>query len=45
VTESQTYAWDDNSTYVQNPPYFEGMGKKGAGIRPTSSAPACSAVR
>jgi aconitate hydratase len=30
--ESQTYAWDDNSTYVQNPPYFEGMGKKGAGI-------------
>ncbi|MHA6687944.1 aconitate hydratase AcnA [Mesorhizobium sp. A556] len=21
----QTYAWDDNSTYVQNPPYFEGM--------------------
>jgi aconitate hydratase len=30
--ESQTYAWDDNSTYVQNPPYFEGMGKTGAGI-------------
>ena len=25
--ESQTYAWDDNSTYVQNPPYFVGMGK------------------
>jgi aconitate hydratase A / 2-methylisocitrate dehydratase len=23
-----TYAWDDRSTYVQNPPYFEGMGKK-----------------
>ena len=21
----QTYAWDDNSTYVQNPPYFVGM--------------------
>ncbi len=21
-----TYAWDDSSTYVQNPPYFEGMG-------------------
>ena len=20
-----TYAWDDRSTYVQNPPYFEGM--------------------
>ncbi|PZN49218.1 MAG: aconitate hydratase, partial [Proteobacteria bacterium] len=25
--EGQTYAWDDSSTYVQNPPYFEGMGK------------------
>jgi len=21
----QTYAWDDTSTYVQNPPYFQGM--------------------
>ncbi|MGI6855985.1 aconitate hydratase AcnA [Mesorhizobium sp. 1B3] len=24
----QTYAWDDKSTYVQNPPYFAGMGAK-----------------
>jgi aconitate hydratase len=24
--EGQTYAWDDKSTYVQNPPYFVGMG-------------------
>ena len=24
----QTYAWDDKSTYVQNPPYFAGMGTK-----------------
>ena len=24
----QTYAWDDKSTYVQNPPYFVGMGMK-----------------
>ena len=23
--ESQTYAWDMGSTYVQNPPYFEGI--------------------
>ncbi|HEY4192664.1 MAG TPA: aconitate hydratase AcnA [Mesorhizobium sp.] len=23
--EGQTYAWDDSSTYVQNPPYFAGM--------------------
>ncbi|WP_264389186.1 aconitate hydratase AcnA [Brucella melitensis] len=27
VPAGQTYAWDDNSTYVQNPPYFLGMGK------------------
>ncbi|RNC96790.1 MAG: aconitate hydratase AcnA [Oricola sp.] len=30
VPEGKTYAWDDGSTYVQNPPYFAGMGK-GAG--------------
>jgi aconitate hydratase len=29
---SQTYAWDDKSTYVQNPPYFVGMGKSAGGI-------------
>ncbi|MDN2565644.1 aconitate hydratase AcnA [Aquibium sp. A9E412] len=23
--EGETYAWDENSTYVQNPPYFAGM--------------------
>ncbi|MBK6703235.1 MAG: aconitate hydratase AcnA [Caulobacteraceae bacterium] len=25
ITAGRTYAWDNNSTYVQNPPYFEGM--------------------
>ena len=30
--EGQTYAWDDGSTYVQNPPYFVGMGTKGGKI-------------
>ncbi len=25
VAGGQTYAWDSDSTYVQNPPYFEGM--------------------
>ena len=25
VAEGKTYAWDGKSTYVQNPPYFEGM--------------------
>ncbi len=28
VTGGNTYSWDDNSTYVQNPPYFENMTKK-----------------
>ena len=28
----QTYAWDPESTYVQNPPYFTGMGKTPQGI-------------
>ncbi len=23
-----TFKWDDRSTYVQNPPYFEGMQKR-----------------
>ncbi|MDG1994991.1 MAG: aconitate hydratase AcnA [Emcibacteraceae bacterium] len=23
--EGQTYAWDDTSTYIQHPPYFQGM--------------------
>jgi len=25
VPKSETYTWSDGSTYVQNPPYFEGM--------------------
>src|SRR5665213_3637977 len=28
VKGGMTYAWDDRSTYVQNPPYFEGMDKR-----------------
>ena len=27
TTPTLTYNWDDNSTYVRNPPYFEGMAK------------------
>lgn len=26
VTEGKTYAWRTDSTYIQHPPYFEGMG-------------------
>jgi aconitate hydratase len=25
VAESENYAWDESSTYVKNPPYFEGL--------------------
>jgi len=28
VPQGETYAWDDRSTYVQNPPYFEGMDRE-----------------
>jgi aconitate hydratase len=38
VPAGQTYAWDEASTYVQNPPYFVGMGKKGAGISDIKNA-------
>ena len=27
VTESTTYAWDEASTYIKNPPYFENFSK------------------
>ena len=32
IPEGKTYAWDDDSTYVQNPPYFVGMKKSAAGV-------------
>ena len=32
VKEAETFAWDPGSTYVQNPPYFEGMTKTPAPV-------------
>ncbi|SFG69318.1 aconitate hydratase AcnA [Methylobacterium gossipiicola] len=32
VTEAETFKWDSTSTYVQNPPYFEGMTKTPAPV-------------
>jgi aconitate hydratase len=32
VTGGDTYAWDPTSTYIQNPPYFEGMSMTAAGL-------------
>lgn len=30
VTESTTYPWDDQSTYIRKPPYFEGFAREQA---------------
>ncbi|WP_343313286.1 aconitate hydratase AcnA [Brucella sp. BE17] len=38
VPAGQTYTWDDNSTYVQNPPYFVGMGKSAGTIADVKGA-------
>jgi aconitate hydratase len=35
---TMTYAWDNNSTYVQNPPYFDGMGKTPASLHDIAGA-------
>jgi aconitate hydratase len=32
VPASKTYAWEGDSTYIQNPPYFDGMGRKPPGL-------------
>ncbi|MES2523570.1 MAG: aconitate hydratase AcnA [Gemmatimonadota bacterium] len=32
------YAWSDQSTYVKNPPYFEGMTMSPPGVRPIAGA-------
>ena len=38
VPEGQTYAWDAGSTYVANPPYFEGMTMAPPGVQPVRGA-------
>jgi len=32
VSSSELYPWDDDSTYIQNPPFFEGMGEDPPGF-------------
>ncbi|MEO8194196.1 MAG: aconitate hydratase AcnA [Gemmatimonadales bacterium] len=32
------YAWDENSTYVKNPPFFDGMTLTPPGVRPVQKA-------
>ena len=36
--ESDTYRWSDSSTYVKNPPYFEGMTKEPAPVKDITGA-------
>ncbi len=38
VTDSETYDWPATSTYIQNPPYFQGMGKSKGAIKNISGA-------
>ena len=38
VTDSETYDWPADSTYIQNPPYFKGMAKTKGSIRNISGA-------
>src|SRR5260221_11795041 len=33
VPAGKIYAWDDKSTYVKNPPYFDGMTMQPAAVR------------
>ncbi len=38
VTESNRYQWNNDSTYVQNPPYFEGMSATPGKVEPVRDA-------
>jgi len=38
VPAGKLYAWDDKSTYVRNPPYFDGMSMQPGAAKPIRSA-------
>ncbi|MEO0632044.1 MAG: aconitate hydratase, partial [Planctomycetota bacterium] len=38
VSKSELYGWDDASTYIQNPPFFEGMQQGAPGFGSISGA-------
>jgi aconitate hydratase len=38
VSKSELFKWDGKSTYIQNPPFFEGMPEKPAAIKPIKGA-------
>ncbi len=43
VSQSELFPWDDDSTYIQNPPFFEGMTEEAPGFTNISGA-RCLAV-
>ncbi len=43
ITRSETYPWDNKSTYIQNPPYFTGISKTPPGI-PSIKGARCLAL-
>ena len=40
VPAGETYAWQGDSTYVKNPPYFDGMTMTAPGVKPITGAKA-----
>ncbi len=38
IPDSQTYDWDSNSTYIQNPPFFDGLTAEMDDVKPVKSA-------
>jgi aconitate hydratase len=44
VPAGETYAWQGDSTYVKNPPYFEGMSMTPPGVVPVKGAKALAVL-
>ncbi|MEO1903264.1 MAG: aconitate hydratase AcnA [Alcanivorax sp.] len=38
IPESKTYEWDEHSTYIQNPPFFEGLTEQVDDVQPVKNA-------
>ncbi len=44
VPAGETYAWQEDSTYVKNPPYFEGMSMQPPGVKAITGARALAVL-
>ena len=44
VPQGDTYAWDEDSTYVRLPPYFEGMPEEPEAVEDPGAGPDASTV-